>query len=156
MHKVHTYLGTSSNISCLSFLLVPLAPCDLDTGCALHPGFFLAWGEISGDVQAALESVVALHASYAIVVTGHSLGGAGATIAGAYLRNGGWNLDLYTYGSPRVGNLAFVNFVSNQAGGAYRTTHAADVVPRVLNPTLLGYRHTSPKYWMTQPTRGAL
>ena len=108
MHKVHTYLGTSSNISRLSFLLVPLAPCDLDTGCALHPGFFLAWGEISGDVQAALDRVVALHGSYAIVVTGHSLGGAGATIAGAYIRNGGWNLDLYTYGSPRVGNLAFV------------------------------------------------
>ncbi len=131
-----------------SFLLVPLTPCDLVTGCALHPGFFIGWGEISADVQTALASAVALHGSYAIVVTGHSLGGAIATIAGAYLRNNGYSLDLYTYGSPRVGNLAFVSLVSNQPGGAYRTTHADDAAAHVLNPTIVGYRHTSPEYWI--------
>jgi hypothetical protein len=56
-------------------------------------------------------------------------------------------MDLYTYGSPRVGNLAFVTFVTNQAGAEYRVTHADDPVPRV-PPIVFSYRHTSPEYWI--------
>lgn len=55
--------------------------------------------------------------------------------------------DLYTYGSPRVGNLALVKYVTNQVGAEYRATHFDDPVPR-LPPILFGYFHTSPEYWL--------
>lgn len=57
-------------------------------------------------------------------------------------------MDLYTYGSPRVGNDAFVNFVTAQPGLEVRVTHLDDPVPR-LPPLLFGYRHTSPEYWLS-------
>jgi hypothetical protein len=57
-------------------------------------------------------------------------------------------VDLYTYGSPRVGNDAFVNFVTAQPGLEVRVTHLDDPVPR-LPPLLFGYRHTSPEYWLS-------
>lgn len=56
-------------------------------------------------------------------------------------------VDLYTVGSPRVGNLAFAKFVTEQTGAEYRATHYDDPVPR-LPPIVLGYFHTSPEYWL--------
>lgn len=91
----------------------------------------------------------AQYPSYKIVVTGHSLGGAIATVATANLRAAGIaNIDMYTYGSPRVGNAAFVDFVSAQPGLEIRVTHLDDPVPR-LPPIIFGYRHTSPEYWLS-------
>lgn len=63
------------------------------------------------------------------------------------MRENGFPCDIYTYGSPRVGNTAFANFVTAQAGGTYRITHLDDAVPR-LPPILLGFHHTSPEYWL--------
>lgn len=56
-------------------------------------------------------------------------------------------MDLYTYGSPAVGNDKFADFVTAQPGAEYRVTHFDDPVPR-LPPLFLGYRHTSPEYWL--------
>ena len=136
--------------------MAPLVSCNFVSGCAVHPGFATAWKEVAEDVLAALESAAALHESYAIIVTGHSLGGAVATIAAGHLRRDGFDIDLYTYGSPRVGNLAFATFITNQAGAEYRVTHADDPVPRV-PPMLITYRHTSPEYWIdSTDARGAV
>lgn len=103
---------------------------------------------MSDTVTSALASVVASYPSYSIVVTGHSLGAAVGTIAAAYLRKDGYAIDLYTYGSPRVGNTEFVAFVTDQTGAEYRVTHTDDPVPR-LPPILFNYRHTSPEYWLS-------
>lgn len=56
-------------------------------------------------------------------------------------------MDIYTVGSPRVGNLDYVEFVTGQAGSEYRATHYDDPVPR-LPPIVLNYFHTSPEYWL--------
>lgn len=81
------------------------------------------------------------------MVTGHSLGGAIATLAAAYLRQAGHPCDLYPYGSPRVGNLALASFITAQEGNEYRITHTDDPVPK-LPPITLNYRHISPEYWI--------
>ncbi|KAI0593085.1 lipase [Biscogniauxia sp. FL1348] len=124
--------------------------CDLVDDCWVHAGFATAWSEIDQDVLASVAAAAAAHPSYKLVFTGHSLGGAVSTLGAAYARKqGGYgDLDIYSYGSPRVGSAALVAYVTaQQAGGEYRVTHLDDPVPR-LPPLFLGYRHTSPEYWL--------
>lgn len=67
-----------------------------------------------------------------------------------------WRIDggaceLYTFGSPRVGNMAFVEFVSAQEGNEYRMTHLDDPIPR-LPGHQFGYYHTNVEYWLSDGT----
>lgn len=132
----------------IASLLFGLESCDLVSGCKIHDGFGNAWDEISSDTISTVASALSANPGYTVVATGHSLGGAVATLAAAYLRKAGYACELYTYGSPRVGNNAFATYVSNQVGGEYRVTHLADLVPR-LPPMLFGYRHTNVEYWLS-------
>ena len=71
-----------------------------------------------------------------INVTGHSLGGGMATIAASRLK--GRVIDLYTYGSPRVGNYKWTQV--NWDLKHHRFVNNNDVVPKV--PLwVMGYRH---------------
>ncbi|KAI1391465.1 alpha/beta-hydrolase [Hypoxylon trugodes] len=125
--------------------------CDLVDGCEVHAGFLTAYNEIADSLLAGLASAQSANPSYKIIFTGHSLGGAVSTVAAGYARNKNYAVDLYTYGSPRVGNEAFVNFITQQAGAEYRVTHLDDPVPR-LPPIAFDYRHTSPEYWLSDGT----
>ena len=87
--------------------------------------------------------------TYDIVVTGHSLGGAVASLLGAYLRDMYLKVDIYTFGSPRIGNDALVKYIYDQPGKTYRLTHYTDLVPRL--PPMFWpfcYRHTTPELWL--------
>ena len=121
---------------------------DLISGCKAHQGFLYAWGDVKSNTMAAVKSAKAAYPSYSIILTGHSLGGAVATIAAAYLRKAGYACDIYSYGSPRVGNEAFVNFVDTQAGAHYRVTHTDDPIPRFPG-RILGFYHTRPEFWLS-------
>lgn len=71
---------------------------------------------------------------------GHSLGGAMATICAGrcFLSHIESNPEqLYTFGSPRVGDKRYINYVSLDH---FRFVNNNDVVTRV-PPVLLGYRH---------------
>jgi triacylglycerol lipase len=72
--------------------------------------------------------------------TGHSLGAALATIAAYEVGN---VQALYTYGSPRVGNVPFAQVFSEADIAHYRVVHHKDVVPHVPIPIplLFGYEH---------------
>jgi triacylglycerol lipase len=50
-----------------------------------------------------------------------------------------------------VGNVPLADFITAQAGGNYRVTHANDIVPK-LPGYPLGFAHVSPEYWITSPT----
>ncbi|KAI1092472.1 alpha/beta-hydrolase [Rostrohypoxylon terebratum] len=148
---VASFRGSSSIRNWIADLSFVFVPCDLVSGCLAHTGFLAAYKEIAKGVSAALKTAVAAQPTYKIVFTGHSLGGAVATVAAAYARKQGYAADLYTYGSPRVGNDAFVDFVTNQTGSEFRVTHLDDPVPR-LPPIFLDYRHVSPEYWLSDGT----
>lgn len=129
-------------------IVFAFSDCSLVSGCQIHTGFGAAWSEVSSAVTSGVAAAKKANPSYTVVATGHSLGGAVATLAAAYLRASGTAVDLYTYGSPRVGNDVFANFVSAQSGLEIRVTHLDDPVPR-LPPLLFSYRHTSPEYWLS-------
>lgn len=79
--------------------------------------------------------------------TGHSLGGAMATICASrcYLSEiPSMPKELFTYGSPRVGNKTYVSHVDLKH---YRWVNNNDVVCRV-PPVWAGYRHTGDQMYL--------
>lgn len=121
------------------------------TACTVHSGFAKGWEERRTVILKAVADALSAHPSYKVVVSGHSIGGAVGTLAVAELRSMGINADVYSYGSPRVGNAAFAAFVTAQNGGSHRLAHENDPVPQI-PPTWIGYQHTSPEYWLTNGT----
>lgn len=80
---------------------------------------------------------------------GHSLGGAMATIcAGRCFLSHIESMpeQLYTYGSPRVGNKRYINYVQLDH---YRYVNNNDIVTRV-PPALLGYRHCGSEVYLNR------
>lgn len=158
--------GTATLVNWLADVLWTREATSLCAGCEAHLGFLTAYSEIVGAVNASLVAAMARYPSYRITITGHSLGGAVATLLALHFRDalrgalmnrgkagGGSGIALYTYGSPRVGNLALAEYVTQQqsgsaSGGNFRVTHEADVVPRV-PPVIEDYRHISPEYWLS-------
>lgn len=87
-----------------------------------------------------------------IIMTGHSLGGALATLAAARVRSS----LLYSFGAPRIGNRAFAFALDREGERLHRYVNYRDPVPS-LPPGLLGYRHCGKAYYIKKDGRvGAL
>ncbi|KAN0091398.1 Alpha/Beta hydrolase fold [Tylopilus felleus] len=116
----------------------------------VHSGFLLAYNSIGQIVIDTLASRLRAHPTYNIVVCGHSLGGAIASIASVAISHTfpGKRLTLYTFGHPRTGDRIFAELVERVIGTdrTYRCVHSVDGVPSMI-PTLLGYRHFGAEYW---------
>ncbi|CDM29794.1 hypothetical protein DTO013E5_6152 [Penicillium roqueforti] len=117
------------------------------SGCEAHGGFLEAWEAVAADLTSKIKAAKATYSGYTLVVTGHSYGGALATLGGIVLRNGGYEPSVYTYGQPRVGNKALAQYITDQ-GSLWRVTHTDDLVPKV-PPATVGFSHASPEYWIT-------
>lgn len=72
---------------------------------------------------------------YSVIFTGHSLGGALAVHAAADGILSGVmedrEVEVYTYGQPRVGNQEFIDLFISQISEFYRVVHHGDLVPHV-------------------------
>lgn len=76
-----------------------------------------------------------------IWLTGHSLGGALASLLAAMLLADDFEVAaLYTYGAPRVGDTRFEKIFNEKFQAAYRVVNQDDVVPH-LPPEFLGFSH---------------
>jgi triacylglycerol lipase len=110
-------------------------------GGKVHEGFFVALSYVWADIWTTLKENRGFRSLW---VTGHSLGGALATLAVAKLRQerGHPVNGLYTFGQPRVGDDDFASHFNQDFGAyTYRFVNNNDVVPRV--PTrLMNYRDT--------------
>ena len=87
------------------------------------------------------------------MVTGHSLGGAMASLMVFDVLNGVYDnvkiLNLFTFGSPRVGNNEFVSKMNSYNLQMFRVTHYYDIVPHVPEE-VLGYLHIPNEVWYTE------
>jgi hypothetical protein len=77
-----------------------------------------------------------------LLITGHSLGGALATLAAFFLQQKGYTIGaVYTFASPRVGDRDFRDsYNSSLRDRTFRLAAAGDLVP-LLPGVLDGYRH---------------
>jgi triacylglycerol lipase len=112
-----------------SFLFKPA-----HTGGRVHAGFLSAFNEIRDGFDAI---VAARQPGQRLWLTGHSLGGALATLAAAHVGPAALH-GLYTYGAPRVGDSAFAAVLPQRS--YHRFVHRDDWVVNV-PPTVLGYVH---------------
>ena len=116
----------------------------LCSGCSVHEGFYTAEQQALPQIQNAVQQLVAAYPSYSIVVTGHSLGAALATLTALDLaQTYGSGVSVYNYGCPRIFNQAGANWASG--GAVYigaRRTHYQDIVPH-LPQEIFGFVHTN-------------
>ncbi|XP_046858009.1 lipase-like [Xenia sp. Carnegie-2017] len=106
--------------------------------CKVHTGFVKAYSPLKDQMFRKLRDLNR-NKQEKVLVTGHSLGGAMATLAAVDLINAGYQVDLITFGAPRVGNKAFAQYVDRIVKGLnLRVTYLNDIVTVVPN---VGYRH---------------
>jgi len=118
-----------------------LIPKTWERGGEVHSGFAEALAHVRPDLDAALQNV-----SSRILITGHSLGAAMATLMASVLGpSAGSRLSLYTFGSPRVGNAAFVDTLKGIDN--HRYVDCCDLVTRV-PPETFGYQHVGDPFYI--------
>lgn len=106
----------------------------------MHRGFhnLILKNNVIDSIDNTLKEIISLNEKSSIIVTGHSLGAALATIFYAYLLKA-WeditNIELITFGSPRVGDN---DFSKNLNGKRY--VHGNDIITKL---PIFKYKHLS-------------
>jgi pimeloyl-ACP methyl ester carboxylesterase len=108
-----------------------------------HQGFRAALDSVWHEIEPALEQL-----RCPVFYTGHSLGGALATLAAVRRPP----TALYTFGSPRVGDDDFAASLGHLADRIHRVVHGDDIVT-TLPPEAMGFRHVGNALTLDAPTR---
>ncbi|CAO3684325.1 unnamed protein product [Rhizopus stolonifer] len=123
------------------------------SGAYVHAGFYSSFKEVVNNYYPKIQSEIKANSDYKVVVTGHSLGGAQALLAGVDLlqRDSSQftskNVKIYTIGQPRVGNKKFAQYVDSTGIDIHRSVHKADMVPQV-PPRYSGFFHVGVESWI--------
>ncbi|KAL8658133.1 MAG: hypothetical protein Q9226_001252 [Calogaya cf. arnoldii] len=130
--------GSKSRQNLLSRSVNPASSrCD---NCTVHAGFMRSWRHTRPQIIDLLENLLILYPNYRATLVGHSLGGAVAALASLDFHAKGWNPQVTTFGEPRLGNHAMMEYIDkafyhqSQSGKsvAYRrVTHVNDPVPQL-------------------------
>ncbi len=118
---------------------------DLGPEVDVHRGFFRAFKAVADDIERALQGPLA--DGCALWITGHSMGGALATLAVPWLCARGLRVGgAYTFGAPMVGGIRLTNlFRSLPVEGFHRYVLEGDPVPG-LPPEPATYEHVVPPH----------
>jgi len=132
-------------------MLVPLESPGVDAGDAcIHLGFQEAYNEVATNVLRVVGSQLNTHPEYTVIVVGHSLGGAIASLCGLSVKANFPEEDvkIYTFGQPRTGNAPYAELVEQTLGrfNIFRAVHTFDGVPTIIPPKF-GYSHHGVEYW---------
>ena len=120
--------GTANEANVLSDIDVRLIK-DVRTGIYLHKGF----RDAAITIMQILDNDHTVE--HTVHVTGHSLGGAVAQIIGMWLHNRGHNVQIFSYGSPKVSSQV----LSGGQPTHWRVVRSSDPIP--FTPPW-PYRHT--------------
>lgn len=121
-------------------------------GGSVHRGFAAAYNSVSEQIRKALTDAAVNGGGISrLWLTGHSLGGALATLCALDMRMDGYYVDgVYTFGSPRVGDSNFATYYNYLLRDrTFRITNGNDVVTR-LPAFLAGYKHVGQEVFWDQ------
>jgi len=111
-------------------------------GVKVHHGFLRCIDALLPKIIARLlPKPMAVKDTAPLLVCGHSLGGALASLAADFMAGEGFDVrGVYTFASPRVGNARWRDDYNARLGDrSFRVVRAGDLVPHV--PFGFGYRH---------------
>ncbi|GMH28432.1 hypothetical protein Nepgr_030275 [Nepenthes gracilis] len=101
----------------------------------VHHGFYYAYHNttLRPGVLSAVKKSKDLYGDINIIVIGHSMGGAIASFCALDLTvlHKAKNVQVMTFGQPRIGNAAFAAYYSELVPNAIRVTNDHDVVPHL-------------------------
>ncbi|GME81316.1 unnamed protein product [Ambrosiozyma monospora] len=135
----------------------------------VHTGFKTASDNFFDYSIEVLEHLIAKYPNYKIVVSGHSLGGALASLVGLELNLMGYNPAIVSFAGPKVFGSTLATWVDQEFDttgyvskldtqqvstvepGTYtRVTHIGDMVPCA--PLVkMGYRHAGSEFYIKEP-----
>lgn len=96
-----------------------------------HQGFFNSYISVRDELLKIIDDQL-IEKDYHIYLTGHSLGGALATLAALDLQvKTKAKITNYTFGSPKVGNKRFVRYYNKKVKDTYRVVNDEDPVPSI-------------------------
>ncbi|KAI7861649.1 Alpha/Beta hydrolase protein [Spinellus fusiger] len=122
------------------------------SGSLVHQGFYYSYMDTAPEVVPIMQREMTAHPDYTFDITGHSLGSAVAMFSALDLyqtdqRFTAQNMNVYSYGGPRIGNSVFAHYFASTGIPVKRTVHKADVVPH-LPAEDFGFLHFGPEYWI--------
>ena len=107
----------------------------------VHRGFYNLYMTIRQDIQNFLSANKTSYKN--LFITGHSLGAALATLAAIDFYE--YAPVIYTFASPRVGNVDFARLFNYRISNKFRINNIEDVITELPPPVILGnvYEHVS-------------
>ncbi|CAN8232287.1 unnamed protein product [Cochlearia groenlandica] len=126
----------------------------------VHSGFLNAYDSVRIRIISLLkmaigyiDDVAEREDKWHVYVTGHSLGGALATLMSLELASsqlaklGAITVTMYNFGSPRVGNKKFAEAYNQKVNDSWRVVNHRDIIPTV--PRLMGYCHVAQPVYLS-------
>lgn len=105
------------------------------SGSMVHQGFYSAYHNttLRPRVLEAVEKIQKRNNALSIMITGHSMGGAMASFCALDLtvNYGAKDVQVVTFGQPRIGNSMFADFYNTFVPKHIRVTHTHDIVPHL-------------------------
>lgn len=100
----------------------------------IHKGFSNIFGQIKSQLETLLLITTSTYSTISnIIVSGHSLGGAIASLIAAYLisTKSYSNVYTYTYGKPKVGDPEYCDNLDLITSNFWRVENQTDIVPQI-------------------------
>ncbi|KAL4224799.1 hypothetical protein ACF0H5_015495 [Mactra antiquata] len=150
--------GTTNNTQLFEEVLTALTipKQNLKTGGRVQKYFYDAFNLLYPCVSKAVKDQLSSYPDYTVVITGHSLGAAIASLTAVSLVHDDIisenMMTLYTFGMPRVGDKTYASRHDKLVNNSWRIIHTYDYVTRVplqinLSPDDQPYHHKTEVYY---------
>lgn len=141
-----------------SILAIPKVP--FSAGGNVQKYFWNSFQMIYSCLKQSVRQTLKSYPGYRVVVTGHSLGGAMASLAAASLVYDRIvppkQIVLYNFGSPRIGDKLFAFYHDGLVPSSFRVVHYEDIIVHFPTMTYFSgtpYHHKSEIFYSTNMTK---